>query len=108
MSRHRTVVSILLFLILLAAGADARIWEIRPDGTGDAPTILAAVDSASYDDDIIELVDGVYTGDGNRDLYTMGKMLLIRSQSGDPTACIIDLEGAESEPHFGISYAEDG
>jgi len=59
-------------------------------------------------DDIIELTDGVYTGSGNRDLNNSGKYFLIRSQSGDPTACIIDLQGTAEEPHRGITYAEDG
>ncbi len=40
--------------ILLAWGmASARTWYIRPDGTGDAPTIEAGVDSAGGGDTVL-------------------------------------------------------
>lgn len=108
MSRRLTIFTWLLFFLLPLTGAQARVWVVQPDGTGDAPTIQAAIDSLYNIDDIVELADGVFTGEGNRDLYTSGKAFLMRSQSGDPTSCIIDLQGTTEEWHWGIVYTDDG
>lgn len=81
----------------------ANAHEVRPDGTGDYPTIQAAIDAAA-DDDTIELTDGVFTGDGNRDLDFGGKRVRVVSQSGDPGACIIDCGGSPDEPHRGFHF----
>lgn len=48
---------------------------------------------------MIELANGTFTGDGNRDVDYRGKALTIRSQSGDPETCVIDCEGSETQPH---------
>lgn len=74
---------------------------VNPDGTGDFPTIQAAVDAAS-DGDIILLTNGYYLGDGNRDVDLLGKAITIRSQSGDPQTCVIDVGGDDEDPHFGF------
>ena len=39
-------------LLALPAATSARTWYITPDGTGDAPTIQAGVDSASAGDTV--------------------------------------------------------
>jgi hypothetical protein len=108
MSRRsaKVVLSIIFFLVCSPAGA--RVWVLHPDGSGDAPTIQAAIDSLASSDDIIELTDGIYTGDGNRDLHSMGKRFLLRSQSGNPADCVLDLQGNLFEWHWGIVFAEDG
>ncbi|MCK4414565.1 MAG: hypothetical protein KAY32_13585 [Candidatus Eisenbacteria sp.] len=64
MSRHA-----LLFLLLAASAcaAGAETYLVLPDGTGDFPTIQAAIDAALDGDEIL-LADGTFTGDGNRDL----------------------------------------
>ncbi len=93
---------LVLFLILIAAPPTAaRTWLVHADGTGDAPTIQAAIDSLGNDDHIV-LTDGVYSGLGNRDLYNSEKMFTISSLSGDPTACVIDCEGTPGDPHWGF------
>ena len=97
-----------LGLLLAASPSTARIWFVTPDGAGDAPTILAAIDSAASSGDIIELADGVYTGDGNRDLHNMEKMFAIRSASGNPEACILDVQGSAEDHHWGIIFDGGG
>jgi hypothetical protein len=59
-----------------------------PDGP--KATIQAAVNAASALD-TIELADGTYSGAGNKNIL-IDKDLCIRSESLDPTLCIIDLE----------------
>ncbi len=90
---------------LLAWPASGDTYVVRPDGTGAFPTIQAAID-AVVDGDIIELTDGVFQGDGNRDIIWAGKQITLRSQSGDPYNCILDCEGTLRRYHWGI-YAEN-
>ena len=55
------------------------------------------------------LADGVFTGDGNRDLYFVGKEIIVSSRSGNPEECIIDVEGTPSDNHRGfLFYYEEG
>jgi hypothetical protein len=107
-TRALSTTTLLAFLLLLPASSGARTWIVDPDGTGEAPTIAAAVDSAAYQGDVIELMDGVYTGDGNRDIEVWGKLVIIRSQSDDPTACIIDIQATPDDMHFGFQLYGDG
>lgn len=95
---------VLVLFLLLPSSASPRVWLVRPDGSGDAPTIAAAIDSVNSGDDVIELADGTYTGDGNRDLTNMEKTIVIRSANGDPAACIIDCQGSETDLHEFIAF----
>jgi len=90
-------------LLLLAAAARADTYVVDADGTGDFPTIQDAIDAAS-DTDVVELLDGTYTGDGNRDIDFHGKAITVRSQSDDPLSCVIDCEGTALEPHRGFHF----
>jgi hypothetical protein len=71
---------------------------VKPDGTGDAPTIAAAMDSAAVGDTLV-LASGTFKGEGNRDLAIPDKNLVIRSETGNADDCVIDCEGA-----FGFSF----
>jgi predicted outer membrane repeat protein len=71
-------------------GSSAATYTVKPDLSGDYPTIQAAVDAA-FAYDIIELTDGVFQGSGNYNVDYRGKRITIRSQSGDPESCIVDL-----------------
>ena len=65
----------------------------------DYATIQAALDAATFND-TIELAEGTYTGDGNRDLQFDDRYvanITIRGQGCDQT--IIDLQGSAAEPH---------
>jgi predicted outer membrane repeat protein len=94
---RRRLLSICLFL-LASSTSSAEIYVVRPDGTGDFPTIQAGLDAVAPGD-VIELTDGTFTGDGNRDLDFLGKDVIIRSQSGNPAPCVLDGGGSEADPH---------
>jgi hypothetical protein len=88
---------------LLAAAASAETYVVNPEGTGDFPTIQAAIDSAVIGD-VIELTNGVFRGEGNRDVDFLGKSVTVRSQSGDPEACVIDCEASPADQHRGFVF----
>lgn len=92
-------------LITASSNASAATWVVRPDGSGDFATIQSAVNAAA-NGDVIELTDGTFTGDDNRDVDFAGKGLTIRSQSGNPENCVIDCEGSPADPHRAF-YLED-
>ncbi|MFQ6043554.1 MAG: right-handed parallel beta-helix repeat-containing protein [Candidatus Poribacteria bacterium] len=56
----------------------------------DYDTIQAAIDDA-FDGDEIIVADGIYIGDGNKNLDFYGKAIKVRSENG-PHNCIIDCE----------------
>ncbi len=85
----RIVVALLLNCLTLSAGATT--YLINPEGTGDFPTIQAGVNEM-IDGDVLMLADGVYRGQGNRDIDLQGKAIGIRSQAGSPIGCIIGCE----------------
>jgi len=104
MQRSSTVlVAVSIHFLLLATAVSAATWHVAPDGTGDVATIQDAIDAAAPGD-LIELADGIFTGDGNRDLDYLGKALIIASQSGDAAACIIDCGGSAESNHRGVTF----
>lgn len=70
---------------IISSSAPARTWHLQPDGSGDALTIAAAIDSVTAGD-VIELACGTY--------YEWALMLksglTIRSATGQPECAIID------------------
>ena len=90
--------------VILAASAGATTYVVAPDGSGDFVTIQDALDAA-VGGDVIELLNGTFLGDGNRDLIFHGKGLTLRSQSGSAEACVIDCEGSEADPHRGVDFS---
>jgi hypothetical protein len=98
---------LLLLALLVANGlpavAGAAAWRVTPEGDGDAPTIQAAI-AAAAPGDTIWLAAGTFRGAGNRDLDLQGKALLLQSEAGDPTACLIDCEGSAADPHRGLLF----
>ncbi|MBU1699446.1 MAG: T9SS type A sorting domain-containing protein [Candidatus Eisenbacteria bacterium] len=101
------VAAFLLAPALAAGAADREVFLVKPDGTGDFPTIQAAI-SALDDGAIIELADGTFRGEGNRDLYPECRDLSIRSQSMNPQLCIIDCEGSQEDPHWAFAFSCGG
>jgi predicted outer membrane repeat protein len=90
----RTSICLLPVLwLLLARPVNAGTYVVRPDGTGDYPTIQEAI-TAAVGGDTILLMDGTFSGPGNRDINYLGKAIAVRSQSDNPAACVIDCEHA--------------
>ena len=95
---------ILLGMLLTGgASAHAAVHVVHPDGTGDFPTIQAALDAATAGD-TIELSDGFFTGDGNRDLDFGGKVLTLRGESGNADVCVLNCQGTSSDTHRGFHF----
>jgi len=61
----------------------------------DQPTLQAGINAAN-NGDVVLVADGTYTGTGNKNLDFQGKAITVRSESNDPTRCIIDCQGSEN------------
>jgi hypothetical protein len=59
--------------------------------------------NASANGDTIFVLDGTYTGDGNRDIDFNGKAVMVRSENG-PQNCVIDCNGTFDDCHRGFSF----
>jgi hypothetical protein len=94
-----------LLLLLLPALVESRTWYVKVDGTGDAPTIEAAIDS-SQDGDEILVAAGTYTWTNQSPANDHGIMMFVNkeiwlhSEAGRDST-IIDAEG--EGPLIGIS-----
>lgn len=77
MHRITPVVQLLLAALVLvlvsAPSPSARTWYIKPDGTGDAPTIQAGVDSAAVSDTLL-----LANGEFHESRITLPQELVIR------------------------------
>ena len=82
---------------------EPRSFLVLPGGAGELATIQAAINAAAPGDTIL-LADGVFTGKGNRDLRYDGKAIVVRSESDDPTQCIIDCQGSAETKHVGVIF----
>lgn len=84
-----------------------RAWYVASDGTGDAPTIQAAIDSCTNRDTVL-VAAGIYAGAGNCNLNPHGKWILLKSEDG-PEHTIIDGQGTSAQPRraFMLDNNED-
>ena len=105
-ARSAEVLLLCLAIAFCAPPSAAETHVLHPDGSGDFPTIQAALD-ASVDGDVIELTAGDYRGDGNRDIDFLGRAVTIRSQGADPASCVIDCQGSVETPHRAFNF-DDG
>ncbi len=98
------IMRILLFFMLFSCPLslppllDARIIHVPNDST----TIQGGIDGA-VDGDTVLVADGVYTGDGNRDIDFEGKAIVVMSENG-PDGTIIDCGGSPAETHRGFKF----
>lgn len=86
------IVAMLLAATIFASlsGAVARTWHILANGSGDAPTIQAAISKATVGDTIL-----VGPGRFMEDITYLGKDLVVRSEFG-PASTILDGSGQDS------------
>ena len=68
----------------------------------DFSSIQMAIDSAVAGDTVL-VADGVYAGEGNRDLDFGGKSIVLLSENG-PEATVIDCAGSSVEFHRGVRF----
>lgn len=86
---NRIVSTLAIFLLALSTvNSHARTWLILPDGTGDAPTIQAGIDSSVIGDSVV-LGCGTYY-EANLQMKSGVDLL---SDSGDPECAIVDANG---------------
>ena len=85
---------------------DPSVSDPLEDGTANHPfdAIQEAINAASASDTVLVL-DGTYTGTGNRDIDYTGKAITVRSHNG-PQNCVVDCESAGRGFDFGSG--EDG
>jgi len=76
-------------LLAIAAPASARTLRVEPGGTGDAPTVGAAL-AAAASGDIVVLAPGTYL---EHDVELVDGVVL-RGETGDPADVIVDAGGA--------------
>ncbi|MFC1573217.1 hypothetical protein ACFL6M_06420 [Candidatus Eisenbacteria bacterium] len=95
---HR-ITLVLCLTICLIPTASGTTHVVNPAGTGDYPTIQAAIDGAAPGD-TIALTDGQFTGSGNRGLRYFGKAIMILSHSGDAQQCRIVCQNSS----FGVAF----
>lgn len=67
-------------------------------------TIQSAIDAAHPGDTVI-VADGIYTGEGNRDIF-FAKSITVKSENG-PENCIIDCRGTPIHKHRGFYLGGD-
>jgi len=74
---------------------DPTVSDPLEDGSAEHPfdAIQEGIDAA-VDGDTVLVLDGTYTGEGNKNLDFDAKAITVRSASGDPDVCIIDCERA--------------
>jgi len=84
----------ILALLLSSPAVNARTWRITPDGSGDAPTIQAGIDSAEAGDDVV-LAAGTYSwssqGASGSSMVRMKPGITLKSEVG-PDVTILDAE----------------
>jgi len=82
----RITIAIALVALLLFSISEAVTIHVP----GDFPTIQAGIDR-SQDGDTVLVADGVYAGDGNKNIDFEGRRIVLISENG-PENCIIDSE----------------
>ncbi len=92
-----------ILTMLLPTVAGAAVYRVNTDGSGDFESIGEALATA-ISSDVIELSDGTFSGTANRNLEFSGKAITLRSASGNPQACVIDVGASPGDPARAFSF----
>jgi hypothetical protein len=87
MKKIYLALALLVLSYCLVSEAAAETQYVKVDGTGDAPTIQAVLDSCMNRGTVL-LANGIYIGDGNSDIGSFGKAITVRSESRNPNSYI--------------------
>ncbi len=87
-----------LSIVLLSPSGESEIIRIPFD----YPTIQEGI-NASEEGDTVLITEGIYTGQGNRDITFNGKAIKVTSESGAEKT-IIEPNGNEQEPYCGFIF----
>ncbi len=89
---------------------DPAISDPLEDGSTDHPfdSIMEGYMAIGWGGDTVLVRDGLYTGEGNRDIGVQReRRVTIKSENG-PENCIIDCQGGEADPHRAFDFANYG
>jgi len=109
-ARRRHMLTLGLAILLSAFSSHqpalATQWFVNPGGTGQFPTIQAALSSPSVvDGDVILLADGIYGGAGNYNIDFLGKDVTVRGGNiNDPDNVTILCGGSPGSPRRGFIF----
>ena len=102
MSRRPVIIALAVFA---TSPCFARIITVDDNGPADFNSIQAAINDAN-NGDIITVQPGIYTGDGNRDIDFLGKVITVKSENG-PENCIIDCDATYEDNHRGFYFVHN-
>jgi hypothetical protein len=102
----RTVraIGIAMALAAVFGASPPRAFAATIHVPGDQLTIQAGIDSAFVGDTVL-VADGVYTGDGNRDIDLGGKAVVVKSENGHEFTTI-DCEADSLNQHRGFFFGK--
>ncbi len=97
----RILLATLSAILCLTSPVLGANWQVAADGSGDAPTISAALDTYAAAGDSIELTGGIYSGTGNVSLEILLADITLWSTAAE---AVIDCGGTVN----GITVWADG
>lgn len=108
---YKTIVAVCLSIIFTASLVFAKNWTVRPDGSGSAPTIQAAVDSCALSGDVILIYSGTYNEENiivdGKDIFVSGSGVpYLKAPSPGSGAGFILRNVTSGFNVFGIAFAD--
>jgi len=98
MKNGAEIIAMFFVAFAMASTATGMIFTVDDDGPADFNNIQAAINNANHGDTIV-VADGIYRGEGNRNISLRRKAITLRSENGWSN-CIIDCEGQDHGFYF--------